>query len=389
MKILLYTTAFAPSVGGVETYVMLLAKGLAAQSVSGRPIQVTVATATTADGFDDAALPFSIVRQPSLLEFVKLSREADIIQVAGPCLAQLALAWLMRKPVVIEHHAYQAACPNGLFLREPMKEICPGYFEQRRYAKCMSCVAAEYGSLRGAWKVLSTFPRRWLTRRVAQNVCVSEYVEHRLDLPRSRVVYHGIPSLEAETDRTHDAANVGILTFGYVGRFVAEKNLITLVNAAKIVAEAGCDFRIKLVGDGPERQCVEAAVQGAGLATRTTFTGFLSGAALEEAVSEMSVVVMPSIWEETFGLSALEHMRRGRLVIAADLGGLAEVVDGAGLKFKPGDAESLAARIRKVIECPEILAEYGRKGRERANCFALESMVRNHLGLYLELISRS
>ena len=368
---------------------MLLAQGLAAQPVSGRPIQVTVATATATNGFDDAALPFRVVRQPSLLEFARLARKADVVQVAGPCLAQLALAWLMRKPVVIEHHAYQAGCPNGLFLREPMKEICPGYFEQQRYAKCMSCVSAEYGPLRGAWKVLSTFPRRWLTRRVAQNVCVSEYVERRLDLPRSRVVYHGVPSLKAEPERTSDAGNLGTLTFGYVGRFVAEKNLLTLVNAAKIVAEAGCDFQMKLVGDGPERQSVEEAVQGAGLATRTTFTGFLSGGALYQAVSEMNVVVMPSIWEETFGLSALEHMSRGRLVIAADLGGLAEVVDGAGLKFMPGDPESLAARIRKVIEYPEILVEYGRKGRERANGFTLESMVRNHLGLYLELISPS
>ena len=55
----------------------------------------------------------------------------------------------------------------------------------------------------------------------------------------------------------------------------------------------------------------------------TTITGFLRGHAFVNALQDVNVVVMPSMWEETAGLAAIEQMMRGRLVIAADIGGLA------------------------------------------------------------------
>ena len=48
----------------------------------------------------------------------------------------------------------------------------------------------------------------------------------------------------------------------------------------------------------------------------------------------MRVVVMPSQWEETAGLAAIEQMMRGGVVIASDIGGLGEVVSEAGLRYK-------------------------------------------------------
>lgn len=384
MKLLLYSTAFAPSVGGVETYVTLLAKGLASYEGSGQPIEVTVATATLAGGYDDGALPFRVVRQPSLALLSRLLRHADVVQFAGPVLAPLAIAWMLRKRVIVEHHGYQAKCPNGLFLREPMNEVCPGYFEQRSYGKCLSCAAHQYGRAGAFRKVFATFPRRWLTRRVAQNVCVSEHVERRLDLPRSRVIYHGIPAI-APSSGPKGPSEFTPIVFGYIGRLVGEKDLGTLVEAARLLANEGLEFQLRLVGDGPERGRLEAAVTSAGLANRTRFTGFLKGEALTAAVGEVSVMVMPSIWEETFGLSALEQMQRGSAVIAADIGGLAEVVDGGGLKFAPGNAASLAAKMREFVVRPNLIGEIGQKARERATFFPLSKMIESHAALYRKL----
>jgi glycosyltransferase involved in cell wall biosynthesis len=385
MKILIYTTAFAPSVGGVETYVMLLAKGLGDARIGEEPFSVTVATRTVAGDYDDASLPFAVVRQPGALKLRKLLREADVVHLAGPCLGPLALAWLMRKRIVIEHHGYQAACPNGSFLLEPKKETCPGYFERAHYGKCLRCVSAESGSVRAAWKVLSTFPRRWLTKRVRQNVCVSAYVEARLNLPRSRVIYHGIAPFRNGSSPGAPAHKDGPLVFGYVGRFVSEKSLITLIEAARALAEARFEFRLKFVGDGAERTRLETAAQASGLAQRTTFTGFLTGEALSEAVAEISVLVIPTISEETFGMSALEYMAQGKAVIAADIGGLSEVVNGAGLKFKPGNATGLAREMQRLLEDPALLLEFGKKAKQRASAFTLEQMIGRHVELYREL----
>ncbi len=382
MKILIYSNAFAPDVGGMETYVMLLAQGLTSVSSATSPIEVTVATRTAANDYDDSQHAFRVVRQPGYAALAKLIRESNVIQIAGPCLAPLALSWLLRKKVVVEHHGYQASCPNGLLLREPMKELCPGYFMQHSYGKCVNCVASERGFARSFAQLISTFPRRWLCNRVQSNIAISENVARRLALPRTQVIYYGLAPVPngsavnlARTPRT-------TLTFGYVGRLVAEKGLGTLVEAADSLAKQGLDFQLTFIGDGPERAALETAINNRGLRPRTSFTGFLTGKDLAAAAGLVDVVVMPSIWEETFGLSALEHLARGRLVVAADIGGLAEVVDDAGLKFPPGDSVALSRQLARVVQNPRIIEEYRVRARTRAGFFALDKMIALHVALY-------
>jgi hypothetical protein len=84
MKLITYANDWAPSVGGIETVTMVLARGLAAWEAThpGERIAVTVVTQTPANGMNDSALPFRVVRRPSQLEFAKLVRSADIVHVA-------------------------------------------------------------------------------------------------------------------------------------------------------------------------------------------------------------------------------------------------------------------------------------------------------------------
>jgi glycosyltransferase involved in cell wall biosynthesis len=80
-----------------------------------------------------------------------------------------------------------------------------------------------------------------------------------------------------------------------------------------------------------------------------------------------TVVVVPSLLPEPFGLVAIEAMGHGRPVIAADHGGLVDiVVDGkTGFRFCPGDPEALAAAIRSYIEEPDLVIAHGTEGRKR------------------------
>src|SRR5580700_7563566 len=163
MRILIYSHAFAPKIGGVETYVMLLAQGLARVSTpaAGETVQVTVATPTAGDGMDDAALPFRVVRRPGFFALLKLFWEADVIHLAGPSFLPMLMGLALRKPVVVEQHGYQAVCPNGLLLYEPTKTICPGHFIARRFKKCLGCNAKNDGWAKSTTKLLLTIPRRW------------------------------------------------------------------------------------------------------------------------------------------------------------------------------------------------------------------------------------
>jgi glycosyltransferase involved in cell wall biosynthesis len=89
------------------------------------------------------------------------------------------------------------------------------------------------------------------------------------------------------------------------------------------------------------------------------------------------------MWEETAGLAAIEQMMRGRLVIAADIGGLAEVLGDTGLKFVPGNTASLADCLRSVIENPALISSYGDKARNRAlQLFKRSRMIAEHAQIY-------
>jgi glycosyltransferase involved in cell wall biosynthesis len=113
------------------------------------------------------------------------------------------------------------------------------------------------------------------------------------------------------------------------------------------------------------------------------FTGDLRGLEFEEAVSRLKMVVMPSLCEETAGLSAIEQMMRGRVVVVTDIGGLSEIVGDAGLKFAPGDSTALAECIRKVLDDPLLEASLGMMARERAmQLFKLDSMIDAHVFFY-------
>ena len=80
---------------------------------------------------------------------------------------------------------------------------------------------------------------------------------------------------------------------------------------------------------------------------------------------------------------------RGRLVVAADIGGLGEVVDGAGLKFRPGDARGLATCLRRVVEEPSLARALGERARRHAvHAFSIARMVDEHLAIFTRLVVR-
>jgi glycogen(starch) synthase len=390
MKLLLYVHSWAPMVGGVETSTMILAQGLAQSEATqaGDKIAVTLVTQTPANGMDDSALPFRVVRHPGFRELIRLIREADFVHLAGPCLLPSTIAWLMRKPVAIEHHGYQANCPNGLLFKQPSQTVCAGHFAAREYGECMRCCSSSQGVFGAVRTVLLTFPRRWLSGRVAANIMITNHLSARLKLPRSKTVYYGSSDAPLTSVReilpASDAFDVA-----YVGRLVAEKGLPLLIKAAKCLQDQGVTFKLFFIGSGPEQGPLEQKVRLMGLSDLVVFTGDLRGAELEKMVSRIAVVVMPSVWEETAGLSAIEQMMRGRVVIASDIGGLSEVVGDAGLKFALGDWQALASCLRKVAEDPNLGKLLGSAARARAmRLFRQDNMIQTHINLYREALLR-
>jgi glycosyltransferase involved in cell wall biosynthesis len=389
MNLLIYSHAFAPQIGGIETYAMHLARGVAMRD-GGKATRVTVVTQSLRKDFDDSALPFEIFRHPGMAQLRKLIHESDVVNLAGPALFPLALALLARKSVVVEHHGYQASCPNGLLFYQPTKSACPNHYMRNEFSACLRCNASESGWF-ASMKMLVLMPlRRGLCRRASVNLCVANHVADRIDLPRTQVVYHGVPESLASTIAPAPK-DLPLLSVGFLGRLVEEKGVPTLINAMHLLRAEKDRVSLTIIGDGPQRPQLEArAREQNDFQPNISFTGSLQGETLSAALANIDVLVMPSVNEEPAGLVVMEQMIRGCPVIVSDHGGGPELAGDAGLKFPPGNAAALAACLRQLADDPALLRELGVRARNRAiAAFSLDRMIEEHFRIFEKLMAES
>jgi glycosyltransferase involved in cell wall biosynthesis len=134
----------------------------------------------------------------------------------------------------------------------------------------------------------------------------------------------------------------------FVGRLSAEKGLSTLLQAWRSDPILP---RLKIVGDGPLAAQVEAAATGD---RRIDWLGRLGTANVHGVIGDASMLIMPSLWYETFGRTIAEAYAAGTPVVASRLGAMAELVDepSTGRLFEAGNPKELAAKVRQVAALP-------------------------------------
>ncbi len=382
MKLLIYSHFFAPSVGGVETLVLSLARGLAGLRGAGEAseFEITLATQTPAGEFEDQRLPFRVVRQPSLIHLWDLIRATDVVHVAGPAIAPLVLALLASKPIALEHHGFQTICPNGQLLIETSGAPCPGHFMAGRHGECFRCNGGQgWFASRKLW--LLTFVRRFLCRRVSRNITPTVWLGGLLRLPRAVAIPHGLEFVAAPMATSRQTPGPPVIAFQ--GRLVSTKGAGLLLEAARLLLEKKRLFEVLLIGEGPERADLERISQEAPLAGHVHFAGRVAGERLDGILAEALVVVVPSLGGEVFGLVVAENMLRGLPVITSDLGAFLEVLGEAGLTFRTGDAAALARELARILDDPELAARLGQLARQRALTFCdFQRMLQAHAKAY-------
>jgi glycogen synthase len=401
MKLLLYSHFFAPSIGGVETLVLSLSRGLAALRIPNipkdePPFEITLVTQTPAETFDDRTLPFRVIRCPNKLQLWRLIRTADILHIAGPALPPLILGLLARKPVVVEHHGFQTICSNGQLLIEPTATPCPGHFMAGRHQRCLRCNSVN-GWLASTKLWLLTFVRRFLCARVAANITPTQWLGQLVQLPRVVAVPHGIVHPDANTVPPYSdtsaisPANSSSASpvIAFLGRLVTTKGVATLIQAAQILLRANKVFSLLIIGDGPELAALNELVSALQLTKIVRFAGRLNPGSLDAALASVSVVVVPSLGGEVFGLVLAENMSRGLPVVASDLGAFVEVLGDAGLTFETGNAAALAVQLARFLDDPKLRMTLGKRARERASEFCdFQRMLAAHEHVYRNVLGR-
>lgn len=115
-------------------------------------------------------------------------------------------------------------------------------------------------------------------------------------------------------------------------------------------------------------------------------TGWLDHEEARALMSHAAICVVPSLWQEPFGLVAVEAMMAGLPVCASDLGGLRDIIvhNETGYLFPAGDAGALARGLEKLLDNPSLRASMGAAGRQRVLAqYTWPAIVDNH---YLPLI---
>src|ERR1700737_3780922 len=289
MKLLIYSHLFAPSVGGVETSVLSLAKGLTERELLRDlpEFKITVATETPAGNFDDRTLPFQVIRQPSLFQLTRLILDADVLHTAGPPILPLMIARVFRKPTVIEHHGYQAICPNGILIRQPERSLCVGHFQAKEYSECLRCQASEMSWLKSLVQMILMIPRSLLARGASRNIAITDHVLRRHALPRTKRIYYGIEDPFLKEPTLEKPLAQQDFCFAFLGRFVPEKGIPVLLEAANILKREGFRFEVRLIGDGPQRQELAEKIAEKNLQDTVRITGYLTGSALTDALRDV------------------------------------------------------------------------------------------------------
>jgi glycosyltransferase involved in cell wall biosynthesis len=150
-----------------------------------------------------------------------------------------------------------------------------------------------------------------------------------------------------------------------VGRLIPIKGHIVLLRAFAAARQEVPGLELDVAGRGPLEPALRALARELGVADAVRFLGHVTP--IQHAIEQAAVVVVPSMGEG-FGMVALEAMERARPVIAAEIGGLGELVrDGeTGVLVAPGEAEPLRAAIVRLAGNLELAARMGRAGRDRA-----------------------
>jgi glycosyltransferase involved in cell wall biosynthesis len=209
----------------------------------------------------------------------------------------------------------------------------------------------------------------------------------------STVIYNGVDTEKYSIDSVGIAGaafrkRLGIApsTFliGGVGRLVAEKNHIVLVDALSRLRMQGIDAHAVIAGKGDLRAMLEERVASHGLEGHVTFTGVMDD--VRPLLAALDVFVLPSI-TDTFSNAALEAMAMSRAVVLSRTGGAIEMVDEGceGFIIEPStDATELVRKLEALYTQPALRADMGQAARRRVlTDFSWPAMVRAYEGLLM------
>lgn len=308
LKILFISYRFPPDIGGIETVSEILSRAFVEAGHEVRLLTCSVGALIT-------DFPFAITQKPNVYELLKDHAWADVVFENNP---SFRLSWPMfffRSRAVVALHTWLTRSNGKINWQDRLKKI-----KLRKANRVIAC---------------SEVIRRhsWPDAMVISNPYEDDKFRVMSSVNRSR-------------------------EFVFLGRLVSDKGADIAVRAFHQLVNGSHEFiftSFTIIGEGPEKESLEQMVFELGLKNKVRFKGKLSGESLVHCLNEHRFLLVPSLWEEPFGLVALEGMACGCVPIVSDSGGLPQAIGKAGLTFRKGNAHSLADIMCQVLREPNLV----------------------------------
>lgn len=174
-----------------------------------------------------------------------------------------------------------------------------------------------------------------------------------------------------------------LLRIGTAARLSPEKNLAMLIEAVGECLRRGLELQLEIVGDGPQREELQALIERLGLSDRAELAGIRAG--LEDWYPELDAYVLPSL-SEGMPMSILEALACGCPVIASRVGAIPELLEGiSGCRVvPPGDFDALVNALLALPWTPGPLLEASDRISGR---YSGTHMAMRYAGIYREAVS--
>ncbi len=197
---------------------------------------------------------------------------------------------------------------------------------------------------------------------IAVSESVKEYLINRgLSKTKIDVVYHCI-DIRKNNMYNEFLLERDIINLGSVGRLENVKGFDILIRAVKILKDRGYKVNLNLVGDGSQHDYLKNLIVKLGIQENVNLKGFKMN--VNKYIEEMAIYIQPSR-QESFGISILEAMNNNKPIIAANVGGISEIIndENNGLLFESENSEELAEKIIFLINNKDKAKKFAKQGK--------------------------
>ena len=336
MRILIYSPSFYPNIGGLETIIATLATEFSNQGHIVKLVSLT-------PDIDAKQFDFEVIRQPKTTHLLKLMAWCDLYFQGCISLKGIFPLLFVPKPLIATHQTW--------YCRSNGKKSWQDYLK----------------------RVVSMF---------ATNVAVSHAVAQ--EIPSNSIIIPNSYQADAfylmpEIKRDRELV--------FLGRLVSDKGVDLLLKALANLKERGLTPKLTIIGKGEEESNLRQQSRKLNIDEQVNFAGVKVGRELVELLNAHQIMVVPSLWQEPFGIVALEGIACGCVVVGSQEGGLKDAIGECGVTFPNGNVAALTKRLAELLNESDKLSLYRQKAEAHLARHKQTEIAKAYLRVFEEAIA--